>query len=121
MKGAGIEREVLAVLRGYAGAFAIHSFDHALIARLHRAAADVRLGVLFEGHAPDLDELLERTGARDVWPHVPLATAVLTNQAHALGARVIPWTVNAPAEVQRLVGVGVDGLCGDDVRIFPTR
>ena len=33
--------------------------------------------------------------------------------AHALGLRVVPWTVNHPADMARLIAWGVDGLCTD--------
>jgi glycerophosphoryl diester phosphodiesterase len=118
VKGEGIEQAVLEVLDDYRGAFAIHSFDHALIARLHALAPAARLGVLFEDQMPDVPSLLARTGARDVWPHWPLVTPSLVASAHAAEARVIPWTVNTSADAERLTALGVDALCGDDVRIF---
>jgi glycerophosphoryl diester phosphodiesterase len=34
-------------------------------------------------------------------------------QAHQLGLRVVPWTVNRPADIARLLGWGVDGLITD--------
>jgi len=33
--------------------------------------------------------------------------------AQALGLAVVPWTVNEPADMDRLVGWGVDGLITD--------
>ena len=38
----------------------------------------------------------------------------LVRQARLEGLQVIPWTVNAPADMQRLVGWGVDGLITDE-------
>jgi glycerophosphoryl diester phosphodiesterase len=32
-------------------------------------------------------------------------------EAHDLGLRVLPWTVNLPADMARLIAWGVDGLC----------
>lgn len=34
-------------------------------------------------------------------------------EAQGLGLRVIPWTVNAPSDLARLIGWGVDGVCTD--------
>ena len=34
-------------------------------------------------------------------------------EAHALGLRVVPWTVNEPADMAQLISWGVDGLCTD--------
>jgi glycerophosphoryl diester phosphodiesterase len=121
IKGAAIEEQVMAVMREYDGRYAIHSFDHALIARLHRMATGVRLGVLFERPTSDVAALMAATGARDVWPHAPLVTGQLVTTVHGSGGRVITWTVNAVPEAERLAALGVDGLCGDDVRVFPAR
>jgi glycerophosphoryl diester phosphodiesterase len=121
VKGAAMEHSVLEVLRKYRGAFAIHSFDHPLIARLHALDGTLRLGILFEQSPPDVGTLMAATGARDVWPELELVTPALVQQVHAAGGRVIPWTVNTPAEVSRLVALGVEALCGDDVTLFPAR
>lgn len=44
-------------------------------------------------------------------------TAEQVAQAQALGLEVIPWTVNESAEMERLIGWGVDGLITD----YPNR
>lgn len=121
IKGAAIERQVLAVMQTYRGPFAIHSFDHALVARVHAIASHVRLGVLFEELPASLETLMASTGARDAWPHAPLVTASLADAVHAADGRVIAWTVNSTEEAARLARLGVDGLCGDDVRVFPAH
>lgn len=123
VKGAGIEHAVLAVLESYDGASAVHSFDHALVARIHAIDDTRRVGILFDSLPESLPALLAATGATDVWPHAPLLTADLVAMVHGRleDSRVIPWTVNASDEARRLAALGVDALCGDDVRIFPSR
>lgn len=37
--------------------------------------------------------------------------------AQALGLQVVPWTVNEAADMVRLAGWGVDGICTDDVAL----
>jgi len=50
----------------------------------------------------------------DVWApdHVDL-TAELIAEAHELELAVLPWTVNRPDDMARLIGWGVDGLVTD--------
>jgi glycerophosphoryl diester phosphodiesterase len=41
----------------------------------------------------------------------------LLREARALGLRVVAWTVNEPAQIERLLNWGVDGLISD----YPDR
>jgi glycerophosphoryl diester phosphodiesterase len=118
IKGAGIEAEVLEVLGQYSGEAAIHSFDHAMIRRTRQLDAERRLGILFDDRPLDVIGSMAATGATDVWPNWRLVTADLVEAVHDAGGRVIPWTVNDQASAQSLVALGVDALCGDDVRML---
>jgi glycerophosphoryl diester phosphodiesterase len=40
-------------------------------------------------------------------------TRAAVDEAHALGLGVLPWTVNRPGVMRRLIGWGVDGLISD--------
>jgi glycerophosphoryl diester phosphodiesterase len=44
-------------------------------------------------------------------------TPALAAEAHALGLKILPWTVNEPGEMARLIDLGVDGLITD----YPDR
>ena len=44
-------------------------------------------------------------------------TAELVAEARAIGLAVIPWTVNEPADIERMLDLGVDGLITD----YPDR
>ena len=118
IKGAGIEALVVAAVAGYAGAMAIHSFDHEMIARIARVS-EIRLGVLLEAPIADVRAMMRRTGALDIWPHYPIVDQALVRDVHATGGRVIAWTVNDKSESLRLAALRVDGLCSDDVTTLP--
>ena len=118
IKGSGIELLVADVIGRSSAHCAVHSFDHATIERFKQIAPDVPRGLLFEGNAEQFDVEVQRIGAREVWPHYSLVDADLVARARALGARTIVWTVNDAAELRRLAGLGVDGICTDDVRLL---
>ena len=105
------------MLSRHRGPSAIHSFDHAAIARLARLDGTLRLGLLFEERVPDVAAMLAANGARDAWPHRSVVDGPLVEAVHGAGGRVIPWTVNDRSEIARLSALGVDGLCTDDVTL----
>lgn len=107
------EDTLLAVIAGAPGRVAVHSFDHALVARLGARRPDLRLGLLVEDVPADPATLLAGHGAADLWPRRDVVTAPLVRATHAAGGRVIAWTANRPADIRHLAGLGVDAICTD--------
>ena len=61
---------------------------------------------------------LARSAGCAVWsPFWRNVTADTVKEAHGLGLKVLPWTVNAPADMAALIDLGVDGLITD----YPDR
>jgi glycerophosphoryl diester phosphodiesterase len=122
IKGTGIEASVLPLVRAAGRLHAVHSFDHELIVRAARLAPDVPRGVLLDKGVRDpltaLRTAVERTHARDAWPHYSLVNTAFAQQARELGVRVIPWTVNDRRRARRLELFGVAGICTDDIRLL---
>jgi glycerophosphoryl diester phosphodiesterase len=66
-----------------------------------------------------LPRWLAATGARVAMLHYGVVSAAAIARCHARDVAVWAWTVNEPALVDRLVGLGVDGIVTDDPRIIP--
>ena len=73
-------------------------------------------GLQIADHA-SVPALVKAAGCATWSPNGGAVTQALVKEAHALGLQVIPWTINAPADMDRLVGWGVDGLITD----YPDR
>ena len=68
-------------------------------------------------HGNSLLRLVKAAGCSTWSPFWRNVTAELVAAAHDLGLKVVPWTVNDAAEVERLATLGVDGLITD----YPDR
>lgn len=97
--------------------YAVHGFDHRIVARLGRRRPSLRRGVLLASYLLDTAAVLHGAGATALWMETHLIDAELVAQVRAAGAELIAWTANEPAEIARLIGLGVDGICGN----FPER
>jgi glycerophosphoryl diester phosphodiesterase len=57
--------------------------------------------------------LVARAGGKTWSPHHSNLSQAVLKRARALGLRVMPWTVNEIADMERLIDWGVDGLITD--------
>ncbi len=62
-------------------------------------------------------QLVKAAGCTIWSPNAASLTQDLVKQAQALGLKVLPWTVNAPADMQKLLEWNVDGIITD----YPDR
>jgi glycerophosphoryl diester phosphodiesterase len=94
--------------------YAVHSFDHRIIARLARAEPRLRCGLLSASYPiHPLDIFDDIPAARTLWQQTELIDEALVDTAKANGIEVIAWTVNSDAEARRLARLGVAALCGN--------
>jgi glycerophosphoryl diester phosphodiesterase len=91
--------------------YAVHGFDHRILARLGRLRPTIPRGVLSASYPMRPLVPLQDIGAEAFWQERSLVDADLATTLHGAGARLIVWTVDDPAEMTRLARIGVDGLC----------
>ena len=90
----------------------IQSFDHRSLRTIRDIDGEIRLAALTTGGEAKLD--VYAAYKFNIWsPNQRDVTAELIAKAHDEGLVVIPWTVNETADMQRLIGWGVDGLISD--------
>jgi glycerophosphoryl diester phosphodiesterase len=73
------------------------------------------LGKLLPARLP---RWLARTGSRVAMLHYAVVSPGVVAACHGRDVAVWAWTVNDDALLERLVGLGVDGVISDDPRIF---
>jgi len=97
--------------------YAVHGFDHRIVARLGNRRPELRRGVLLASYPLDALPVMRGPGADTLWMETHLIDTDLVHQLHEDGASLIAWTANDEAEIRRLVRLGVDGICGN----YPDR
>ncbi len=68
-------------------------------------------------YAGSVPRLVAAAGCATWSPQFREISAASVAEAHALGLKVVPWTVNAEADLGRIIDMGVDGLITD----YPDR
>lgn len=105
----GITADVAAALRAHPlDRLAVQSFDHGAMRDFAGLAPAVPVGLL--GHPP-VRRLQALAGwARQVNPRHRRATPAYVDAIHAAGLECLVWTVDRPADLARVLALGVDGV-----------
>jgi glycerophosphoryl diester phosphodiesterase len=107
------DTHLLAVLDAgpHPAGYAVHAFDHRILARLGRVRPTLPRGVLSASYPIRPLVPLTDAGAVAFWQERTLVDVDLSAMLHLAGAQLIVWTVDDPTELRRLAGLGADGVC----------
>lgn len=96
----------------------IQSFDPATLIEMRNIDPGIDQAILVSSNEP-MEVYLDRLGyTPEIWsPNYELVTPEIVQQAHNSGMLVIPWTINMPEEMRRLLEMGIDGIITD----YPDR
>jgi glycerophosphoryl diester phosphodiesterase len=114
LKVPGLEKITAALLRKSPPrrGFVVSSFLPEVLQTFHAEDSTMPLGLICETKA-ELS-LWRKLPIEYVIPHHKLAEAALIRKIGTAGKRMLVWTVNAPADMQRFAESGVDGIISDD-------
>ncbi len=115
------ERAIIAAIgdAGLTDRVSIQSFDHRSLWAVRAETPAIDLVALTGGGVPDFAELARR-GAGTWSPDQRSVTDAAVSAAHGAGLLVVPWTVNDPAAMDRLIELGVDGIITDRPDLQPS-
>ena len=130
-------RRVIAEIRnaGMAERIMVQSFDWSTLQVIQKEAPEIRTmyltspntlkpaagnraspwlaGFSPELHSGSVPQAVHAAGGKIWAPNQGYLTPAMVTEAHALGIVVIPWTVNDPAMMAKLLDMGVDGIISD--------
>lgn len=113
-------RALIAEVRkaGVAARTTIQSFDFRTLAVVQREAPEIRTAYLTSGKKGEAIPRMVREAGGAIWsPDFQDLDAPALAAARELGVKVIPWTVNEPADIARVLAMKVDGIISD----YPDR
>ena len=95
----------------------IQSFDYRTLKVVEREAPEIATAYLTARRHSAEPEKVHAQGAKIWSPEFSVLNAEVVNKAKALGMKIVPWTVNEPVDIARVLALGVDGIISD----YPDR
>ena len=96
----------------------IQSFDFRTLAIVQREAPEITTAYLTSGQKGAGVPKMVHAAKGAIWsPDFRDLDAAALAAARALGVRIVPWTVNEPADIARVLAMKVDGMISD----YPDR
>ena len=97
----------------------VQSFDTRALEYIHKKYPEVNLSYLTEKDEKEIAEILANLSFTPRWwsPHYSVVTPENVAYCHALGIKVVPWTVDKPEDILRMKECGVDAIISN----YPDR
>ena len=119
LKTMGIEKDILDIVERH-GMFQdimISSFFHGSLVTVRELSELVVIAILVDKPMEELVSYAMEFNTNAINPHHQLVSHELIQDAHKVGLKVYPWTVNDSQTMMKLLATGIDGLITD----FPDR
>ena len=97
----------------------VQCFDVRTLNYLHNKYSGVRLSYLVDKNAGKFEDFMSQINFTPEYlsPHYSLVDEELVSKCRALGIKIVPWTVDKPEDIQRILGLKVDAIISN----YPDR
>ena len=97
----------------------VQSFDVRALNYMHEKYPEFILSYLVDAKAPDFDTYMGMLEFTPQWlsPHHSITDEDLVKKCHEKGMKIVPWTVDAPEDIKRILDLKVDAIISN----YPDR
>ena len=112
LKALGIEADALSLVMKLLppSRFIIGSFHHEAVLNVKDAVSEVTTAAILEGSPLNAGRIVQDTGCDYLSLGLSTINPRVVAEARAAGARVLVWTVDDVRDLERMEGMGVDGV-----------
>ena len=97
----------------------VQSFDVRALEYMKERYPEFILSYLVDAKEPDFDTFMKKLKITPEWlsPHHSITTEEMVKKCHEKGMKIVPWTVDAPEDIKRMIDLKVDAIISN----YPDR
>ena len=97
----------------------VQSFDVRALNYMHEKYPEMNVSYLVDEDAPDFDTYMGYLKFTPQWlsPHHTITDEALVQKCREKGIKIVPWTVDEPEDIKRILDLGVDAIISN----YPDR
>ncbi len=97
----------------------VQSFDTRALNYVHEKYPELILSYLVDAKAPEFEKYMAMLNFTPQWlsPHHSITDETLVKKCHEMGMKIVPWTVDKPEDIKRILDLKVDAIISN----YPDR
>ena len=97
----------------------VQSFDTRALNYMHEKYPELILSYLVDAKAPEFEKYMAMLNFTPQWlsPHHTITDETLVKKCHEMGMKIVPWTVDQPEDIKRMIDLKVDAIISN----YPDR
>lgn len=97
----------------------VQCFDHRALNHMHEKFPELHYSYLVDAKAPDFETYMAKLNFTPKWlsPHHSITDETLVKKCREKGMKIVPWTVDKPEDIKRMIDLGVDSIISN----YPDR